>query len=204
MPTRFFYLCAVLLVGITAGGCVTGTYDRPTYSDPGPQISAGGVYSIEQFDVDSGVDVEGSPVFNARAGYRVSKHFTVELEYEYYHEYEADLDNLLDANLSGNALFLNAKAHLLTGSIQPYLIGGVGALFAEDLQLVNNAIFDTDDEIDAVGQIGIGIEAYKKRYLVLYAEASYHVPFDSLRDYEYGVINAGIIYRFGQPDSSGH
>ena len=197
-------LCWCILVGACIG-CVTGTYDRPGYTDPGPQVSIGGVYSIERFDVDSDVDVEGTPVVNARVGYRLSERFAVELEYEYYHEYEADLNGMFDANLSGNGFFFNGKGYLLTGSIQPYLLGGVGVLFQEDVRLViNRTAFDTDDEIAPAVQIGIGIEAYKKKYFALYAEASYHFPFDALEDYEYGVLNAGIIYRFGQPDSSGH
>ena len=205
MPSAAFVLrfCGCFIVA-ACSGCVTGTYDRPGYAEPGPQMSLGGAYAVERFDVDPGIDVESTPGVNARAGYRLSERFALEVEYEYYHEYQADLNNFIDANLSSNAVFINGKGYLLTGSIQPYLLGGVGVLFGEDVELVNNMSFDTDDEIDGVVQIGIGIEAYRKKYLAIYAEASYHFPIGVLSDYEYGVFNAGLIYRFGQPDSSGH
>lgn len=161
-----------------------------------------------------------------RAGYRFHSLFAAELDYQYLHEFEiertpyaprpgfetnpviAAANREVDAEVTVHSIMVNGKVYPMTGLIQPYVLGGIGAVIGDADEKANNAGRD----VDAVfgGRIGGGLDYYVTRNVVLNFNISYTITTKDFRadGFEADIslthvpISAGVIYRFGDPPAT--
>jgi opacity protein-like surface antigen len=90
----------------------------------------------------------------------------------------------------------NAKGYLLTGSIQPFALFGVGAMKvkAEDKRGLGLSFSETDLAL----RFGAGVDFYFSQRIAVDLIADYVYPTDDLRDprFHYVSVRVGVKYRF--------
>jgi opacity protein-like surface antigen len=209
------WLTALVLCAASAASGETDDYARR-----GLYAGVGGAYVIEQFDLpDATLTLPESPIFHydvdggdswgaeARVGYRFHPNLAAEGQLQCYDNFGIDVAEVADARpkrdfltLNGLSLMGNVKGYPFTGRVQPYGLLGLGLLWLhtqpprtlyDDLQKG----FD-DHEVEFAGRIGVGIDGYLTRNLLLNVETSYLVPTGGLRDFRMVPISLGVQYRF--------
>lgn len=144
-----------------------------------------GAYAIETFDV-SGFNASDGGGFNLRAGYRVIPNLALEAQFEFVAGFS---DQGID--IEAWNLMANAKGILVPGRFQPYALFGLGVIEGEA-----SAGGITVDDTDFAIRVGGGVDGYVTENWVLFVESAWVKPTDTLEDFSYVTVGAGIQYRF--------
>ena len=149
--------------------------------------------------------VDNSFGFNGRVGYRCHPRFSAEVEVEWLHGFDADLEQpgvaqLARVEVDPLVVTANAKGYLLTGRYQPFLLLGLGAMSGDikvkDPVGLSFTKIDSESENVFAMRFGGGIDLYATKNIVVSLEADYVMPFGNLDDLNYVTFSWGFQYRF--------
>jgi opacity protein-like surface antigen len=161
------------------------------YARRGFYLGGGGTYAFENFQDTGGIDFDDSIGANALVGYRLFSRFATQVSFEWVEGFELDEDAFFDLEVETFLLTFDVKAVPLTGRFQPYLVAGVGALYAE------TEVLGTDfDDADFAARAGAGIDLYLTRNIFLALEAAYVLPTGDVEDLDYVSTRWGLGFRF--------
>lgn len=176
-------------------------------------LGAGASYAWENFDDDELTDLEREPGisnvdvefddawgFNVFAGYKFMKYLALEANYNYYDDFEVDLD----ARVFGNSVSADADIEIWTVTadlllmypvfddrLVPYLRFGGGYMDAEI-----DAGGDDDDENDLVMNLGGGIDYFLNEIVSLGLDGKYVWGRGDLDELEYFVGTVRLGFHF--------
>jgi opacity protein-like surface antigen len=168
--------------------------------------SQDGVESLPGFESASSDLEDLNWGMNTRLGYRISPHWAAEAEFEWIRRFEIDtkvkFDDDSEQEKSTDIRFITATANgkyfLLTGRIQPYVVGGAGYGYATS-NLAGQSTKDRDDGF--VLRAGAGVDLYANRDVALTFETAYVYPTSSgIEDLDYLAVQLGITLRFYAED----
>lgn len=191
--------------------------DPPVILDPG-------LYSFGFGDVEDG-DAFGA---TGRGGYRCHPRVSAELQFERLENFGVsiletgmqpgnDILRKFDLELETLVLTSNAKAHLLTGRYQPFVLAGIGFMRMESkfYDVTSGVPMDptrpescddaparclasnqTDRTVRLAFRFGGGLDFYLTEQVVVVAEGSYLMPTGKLDDLAYYSFSLGLQYRF--------
>jgi opacity protein-like surface antigen len=220
--------CAIGLLGTTSSA-FAGAYGEPVqaeeapvaapapvvaeeteidYSASGPYIGVGGLYAIEMFE--NKTTQEGTALgrlhpgnsggFQVNAGYRVIPNLALEARYEYYSEFDTDSPRApSNSHINGYSVTANAKAFLLTGRWQPYVLVGLGYLSMEKDGIVQQGGTKNDsDDGGFAMRFGGGMEAYLTENISFGPEIAYVLPIaaDNINNLDFLTVGAGLRFHF--------
>jgi opacity protein-like surface antigen len=140
-----------------------------------------------------------SPVgLAARVGYRFHPYLAGEVEFRWFANASAELDNgddTLDAvKIETLALTGNVKGYILTGRIQPFLLAGAGFMHLNGTNKFNLDVETSGDEFAA--RFGGGVDLYINRNFVVVVEGGYVLPTGKLSRLDHVLWSVGLQYRF--------
>ena len=170
---------------------------------PLPPSSGGPVGALNETPFED--DIRYSLGDEGRVGYRLHEHFALEAQVTYLHNNGDKLDDTSQSldfeTLSGTG---NLKVFLLTGRVQPYVVGGVGGSWVHE-QSALPGVFDEAPIIvkrsssNALFTFrgGLGLDFYVDEPVLPYMEASY-LGFTGQLDPDDGMIPfvLGAQFRF--------
>ncbi len=171
----------------------------PDYARDGFYLATGALYAAEDISTDSSsdlppflkADIGDSWGFDFRAGYRFHPHFAWDAQFQYMNDFTSSVGGVDIQSTDAQAFSVNLKANVLTGRIQPYVLGGIGFL-----RLHGASVFS-----EFAGRIAGGLDGYITENVVLYAEAGWILPNADLADFKLIPVSFGVQYRFGGGDS---
>ena len=205
---RHFVFVSVL-VGVALAASVSRAADEE-FLRRGAYVGIGASRGLNFFDDafqdafrSNAVEVNDTWGLNARAGYRFTKWFALEGEYEWLDRFQAGVGTFDIAEVTTHTVTVNVRFVAPIGRIQPYFLMGFGGTFFD----VHNQSFfgvDTDDAVPC-GRIGAGFDFYVTRNLLLNlgaegvlndAKVQSHFIGDSGHGLEYVALQFGLGYRF--------
>ncbi len=156
----------------------------------------GELFESEIEDSLPGVDLEvdNSKGFNALFGYRLFPWLALELQGDYYDDYNIELLGVDAAELGGWSASLIGKFYPFTGRIQHYLLGGGGYMEVDLSDQLGLGL--SEDSGGSVAQAGLGVDIYLTRHFVLNLEGSYAFPMGGVADLDFWTVRGGLEYRF--------
>ena len=201
-------VASVLLLGVLAVPSARAA--DPDFARSGVYVGVGGTYGLNllesSFDdvFNDSVDVDDTWGFNTRLGYRALSWFAAEVEYEYLNNFEVSVDGVRLADLRAQTISGNVRFIVPLRRFQPYLCLGAGATL---FSLVNNSVPGLEvDDSSFSGRVGVGIDVYATRNIVLgvgadavLSTAEVKDPFfsgDTSSSLSYVALHFGIDYRF--------
>jgi len=160
-----------------------------------------------------GVDVDASLGFHARGGYRLHPRLAIEAHFEDLAGFdiaakdgqrprpEASTDL---ANVDGWTLTGDLKVFLLTGTIQPFGVVGVGLMSADAERTASDNLGDGAAQLVAevpsgdafTVRFGGGIDMYLSPHFAICIDTTYVLPTAPLQDLQYVSFEWGFQYRF--------
>ncbi len=184
--------------------------------DRGPYIGIGGSYAIQNFDTDE-LDVLRyygfNPEFdntwgiNAKVGYKFNPVVSLEVAFEYLPGFNYSETSRwssppisIDADLDVLTVVLAGKFYPVPGYVRPYFTAGLGVMNASMDSTVSAAGYfpesAKEDETDACGKIGFGIDFFINPNLSFNVEGAYTVGFSDLDNIRYFTVSAGLGFHF--------
>jgi opacity protein-like surface antigen len=160
--------------------------------------SATGGFSRFQSGLPSDIKVDDSFGAGAQLGYRFHPRAAAEAEFEWLGRYfgsvdvdggEIDLFRIGSWTATGNA-----KGYLLTGSIQPYGLVGVGVMRSNIKDALGLDL--SGKSTDLALRFGAGVECYVFRKFVTTIGVDYLHPTGDQKDLNYVSVQVGLQYRF--------
>ena len=154
------------------------------YARRGLVAGLGATTGIEFFDGDQARGEETSFGVAARAGVRCTERMSSELAWEWQEGFAAGND-------SDDALWTltsNAKLHLLTGRVQPFLLAGIGILHGD--------IPGYQPRTDVAGRLGGGVDFYLTEEIAISLDASYVAPTGNVQKLDYVSVGWGLQVHF--------
>jgi opacity protein-like surface antigen len=185
--------------GFYAG--LSGTFSPDPY-DNGSEL---------EDDLDDGLELYTTDTWglSGRGGYRLHPNAAVEVQIEVLTGKHADgvdgrisvasdSSEIAEFSLRPVVYTANAKGYLLTESIQPFALVGVGVMTGKlrVSSLVDLSPSETQRETGLVTRFGGGVDFYMTEELVLSVGADYVLPFDDVEAFDYISLNAGLLFRF--------
>ena len=178
--------------------------DRPRF-----YLGLGALVGIEDLNVGKqpfgaggsavGVDVAdqnwGGEV---RAGYRFHPHLAAELQGQYNGLYDVKAETVghpLLGSVEVVTTTANLKAFVLRGPVQPYVLGGVGIMWADTEDRVAGAKLPLGD-VEFAGRGGLGVDFYLSPMLAVNLEGSYVAAAGGLAGYNVAALGAGVQWHF--------
>lgn len=147
----------------------------------------------------SNIDFSDRWGVNARAGYRLASWFALEGEYEWVNDMNATVGSIGVAHVGVQTATANFRLIAPFWRVQPYFLGGVGAVFFDSSGILGLKIDDTA----FAGRVGLGVDVYLTKSILLNvgAEAmltNARVSLGSFSENGLGLVTlqAGIGYRF--------
>ncbi|MBW2421130.1 MAG: porin family protein [Deltaproteobacteria bacterium] len=194
-----------LALGVVLGLAFASASQAQDFARKGGYAVVGGNYMLEQFTNPGRFSFGDSWGLNLRLGYRYLPWLSSELEWEFISGFDINDGQDADGNpiergdlkIDGGNISLNTKAYLMPGRIQPYVLLGVGALYASVtnfgyelswLRNVNGVSFSVRG--------GVGLNVYLGHRWGLTAGVSYVFPVGNLDNLRYLSADAGFEYRF--------
>jgi len=194
----------ILALGMLLGLALASPSQAQDFARRGGYFVAGGNYVLEQFTDPGRFRFEDSWGLNLRLGYRYIPWLSSELEWEFISGFDIkgqDADgtpvNEFGLKIDGGNIGLNTKAYLMPGRIQPYLLVGIGVMYASVtnfpyqlswLRNVEGAAFSVRG--------GGGLNVYLTDQWGLTAGVSYVLPVGNLENLRYVSVDGGFEYRF--------
>lgn len=184
-PPRY-PLLAVLLLSLLA----TPVRAHDVYARPGTYVAASATLAIENLEGSSQHDLSAG--FQLRLGYRASEIFSTEIEIDYAHGFD---DSPGPEDTVGiYVLTANLKASAPLGRLQPFGLLGLGFSSA-DFQS-SNPLIGRYDSTDGAAKLGLGLDYYLTRYVVLSASGEYNFVFSRGLSLDFMTLGFGAAYRF--------
>jgi hypothetical protein len=187
MSKRAPFRCLVL-AGLLCLPLHAAAGDEP-FGRKGLYVAAGAAYGIESMERVSGagLDISDSWGIDARVGYRIAPHAAVEINSQYYTDFNVNSKAGADVgSIDGYVLTANGKIYPATGRVQPYAVLGVGFSAFHGLGR------DWSD-VDPVLRLGGGVDLYIIKQLAAYVELSGSLP---VSDDLVAPLLMGLQYRF--------
>ena len=160
----------------------------------------GGVYTQIEDEIEDqlaalghlvNVETDATVGFKLVGGYRLSPHFGIEIECEMLSETDIDISDLgVIGDFQSWTFTGNAKWLLMTGRVQPYLLGGLGIMEVEFNSSVGPG-FSTSDSDLAIRFAG-GFDVYLTEHVVAYGGVDYVLPTGDVKDLDYLSFGAGV------------
>jgi opacity protein-like surface antigen len=190
---------------------------QPEKDRSGPFLGLGISYFIEEFPKigqtnlgrDYRTDFDDSWGFNLRGGYRFNDYLAAEGVMEYADGYSSkvslppaglgvDSETIDDSRWSID-FALNAKAILPLGRFEPYVSGGIGFLYMNELKIEEleipgegrSKLSQSDDPVVFMGRVAAGVDFAINDTFGLFAEAAYLMPTSSQSDFNAIAVNFG-------------
>jgi len=160
-----------------------------------PSYSFAG-FEDEIEDLVPGIDisVDDSRALRGGIGYRVNPRLELELQGEWFEEYNIDLLGVEAAEFQAWSLALIGRVYLLTGRFQPYALAGGGYLDIELSDKLGLGLSENSSGTMARG--GGGMDFYATNRIVINVEGSYVLPLGGLENLDYWTFGLGLKYRF--------
>lgn len=168
---------AILSVWITPNRVAA---EDSEYARNGLYVSAAGSWAIypdladaanQAFTTTVPVDVQSPLGFDTRFGYRFHPRFATEAQFEWLSEAEIPLTATSQFQLETWTLTANAKAYILTGRYQPFILLGVGTT---NFEYGDEAAVGINVEgYNFAARMGGGIDLYATRNIVVSLDATY-------------------------------
>jgi len=162
----------------------------PDFARNGVYLGVAGTYAFENFDTPGSLDADDTLGLNARLGYRLHPYVSAELEFEWLEGFDL---NVAGAEVEAWALTANAKGHLMTGRIQPFLLVGLGIMQAE---IDGAGVFGDPKQEGFAARFGGGVDVYATENFVVSVGADYVLPTGDLDGLDYVALQWGFQYRF--------
>ena len=208
-----------VIVGTQAEPAAPAVVAEPAKDRSGPFLGLGISYFLEEFP-GSGVDSNGQGYatdydnswgFNLRGGYRFNDYLAAEGVLEYADGYSSKVERPNPAGLIGVDsdtiddsrwsidFAVNAKAILPLGRFEPYVSGGIGFLYMNELSIEELEIpgegrvkySQSDDPVVFMGRVAAGVDFAINDTFGVFAEAAYLLPTSSQSDYNSIAVNFG-------------
>ena len=196
MRPKMLLLCLALVLALPESVRADEGYTRTGVYFGFHSMYMGELFESEIEDSLPGVDLEvdDSKGFNARFGYRLFPWLALELQGDYYDDYNIELLGVDAAELGGWSASLIGKFYPFTGRIQPYLLGGGGYMQVDLSDQLGLGL--SEDSSGSVAQGGLGVDIYLTRHIVLNLESSYAYPMGGVADLDFWTVRGGLEYRF--------
>ena len=180
---RALSLSAIVIVSISGA-------ERAIANDLDSGIYLGVAFAIgvEQFSGVPGVSFEEGFGFDIWGGYRFNRWVAAEVELLYLKGFKIKGTGV-DANLVNGTV--NVKLYPLAGSIQPYLLGGVGGGRFE----LSGGGLDASDS-GGVFRVGGGLDFYFIDSIAFVAGVDYLITRGNITDTDTVNIKLGVQYQF--------
>jgi opacity protein-like surface antigen len=196
------FLGALLVVLALRPGFAAEADEEADPARTGPYAGLGLVYGAPVFDLEAseqrvgGGSLGDSPSFglDLRGGYRFHPHFAAEGNFQWVSGMEIEQAGQELGDVSPWTLTANMKAFILTGTFQPYVVGGVGILHVKGDESVDLAL--PDSTTGFTGRIGGGADYYLRPDIVLNVELSAVLPAGQVSRFRYLPLAFGAQYRF--------
>jgi opacity protein-like surface antigen len=181
-------------------------------------IGIGGSYALEDFDVDeveaslegiasdSDVDFDDTWGLNAKVGYHVNNWLSLEFDFDYLSDFEADegLNVLgipvnLDADLDVITYMAVFKFTCALEPLKPFLVAGGGIMDADvdaKASALGESASDSESETDICGKVGFGVDFFATESVSIGLEGSYVWGIDDLDEISYYNFTLGLGYHF--------
>ena len=179
--------------------------DRPRF-----YIGLGAILGVEDLNVGSQPAGPGGSSVNVdvddtnwggevRAGYRFHPNLAAELQGQYNGLFDVKA-NTVGRPLLGNVEVITSTANLkvyplAAGPVQPYILGGVGIMWADTEDRVAGAKLPLGD-VEFAGRGGLGVDMYISPMLNVYAEGSYVAAAGGLAGFNVAAIVFGTQLHF--------
>jgi opacity protein-like surface antigen len=163
-----------------------------TWGRKGPYLGVGGLAMFSNSGhLHDGVslDDDTGSGFNVRLGLRTATWFALEVMYEQVMNFEVS-DSNDTKKAKGWFWSLNGKGYLMTTKrLQPYGLIGLGAVSIQPRLISRRTGFGM--------RFGGGIDYHITKHFVANLEGGYALGIGTqVEDYGYGVLGAGLTYRF--------
>lgn len=207
MTTRVL-ITALAAVLLTTGASRAAEDDtdfgrRGFYFGLGPQWALEAMHtSAHTFTGTSGATVNAVDSFGAdgRIGYRLNRFVAVEGEGQFIGDVDlkARVPGQSGSNRVGSIEAVtstaNFKLYPIEGRVQPYVLGGLGLMWAHQENSLPGARRGNDTEL--AGRGGLGLDVYLDRNFAVNLEGSYLAPASNLRNYPIAAVTTGVQYHF--------
>lgn len=193
-----------IIVGSEAPPPAPVAQEQPALDRSGPFLGVGVNYFVEDF-TDTGVlDFGDTWGFNLRGGYRFNDYLAAEAVLEYANDYSAELttaagiccgyEDKVSETLWTLDFAVNAKAILPLGRFEPYVSGGIGFLYGNELAIVDeweeNEVGDvvptklsaTSDPVVFLGRVAVGVDVAVSESFGVFFETAYLMPTSDYSD----------------------
>ncbi len=149
---------------------------------------------LDDIGIVNDLDVRDSFGLQGRLGWRFIPHFAAEVQVEYLFGF--DVKNLGQklGEFEMLTATLNAKLPLTTRDVQPFVLVGMGALFAHIDGTAGAGVSGGDWGPALRG--GAGLDLYMTEHVVVSVDATYVRPFEHVRNLDYLSVGFGVQYRF--------
>ena len=160
-------------------------------------------------DNTASINDKNSLAINARIGWRLLPFLAAEVQYEWVDEFQMQTRGRSCAKADMQLITGNIKLIAPTGSVQPYLLAGVGASqsnldiieveFApENSCMIQNGYQSSQTKWEMAARFGGGLDFYLTRSILMNLEASTIYSDDKFlgEQWPYVSVSAGIQYRF--------
>lgn len=177
-------------------------FDRPHF-----YLGLGPLYAFEQFHTTShvftggggtAVGADDSYGAEGRLGYRLHEHVALEAQAQYYGQSDLNAHGPKGSqrvgSFEGVSATGNFKLYPLVGRVQPYVLGGVGLLWAHLKNDLPGARRGNDTEL--AGRGGLGLDVYLDEHVALNVEGSYLAPASNLKDFPLAAVSGGLQLHF--------
>jgi opacity protein-like surface antigen len=175
---------ATLLLPIGASAANEGP-DRT-----GPYASLSFALGYDQFELEGLGDFGTGMGIDVRGGYRLHRWLAAELEFDFLHFDDTELG--VDHRGRMYLATANAKIPLLSGPLQPYVLGGVGVLHAD----IDTSTMGGTHDTGFAGKAGGGIDLYLNDYIVLTTDVTYVGTTGAVDDRDRIDWKLGLAMRF--------
>ena len=221
MKTLGIAIWTVLLCGLGLAGKAVADDEDGGISLSGPYLSLGPTYTTsaiegmvevifdDAFAIPLDLDLDDSWGLNARVGYRFTRFFAAEVQYEWIDEFDYHFSSsgvdLGGASTEGHTFTLNGKLIAPIWRIQPYLLLGLGfSVYDFEDSTPFNALGGSGTHVAFAGRAGIGIDFHFTDHISVYSEGSVLATTRDFEepdtgdydDYYYLGITVGLQYRF--------
>lgn len=164
------------------------------YSRRGFYVSGGLFYAPQLFDTS--YRAENSQGAFGSIGYHFAERFEVEVRFDGFQDF--DLSNSeYTGYFNGFAVTANGKLFILTGSFQPYIGLGIGALNGKvGFTEIATGTFQSDRSTVATFRVAAGLDWYLTETIAITGDAALLLPGGSLSNANFATLGGGLKLRF--------
>jgi hypothetical protein len=201
---------ALLVVALSLCVCGAASAQRrhdDSFGRPGGYLSLGAGGATESFQLDPlDIDLGSALTVGGRLGYRASPFVAVEAAVDYtasaFNSRFAAPGGLGEVETRTVIGTANVKLYPGGWRVQPFAIGGAGAVYAMVDCRLNGAIVGcgqagtSSSEAVFAGRVGGGLDIYLSQNVALTGEVTYVMPTGNLGDFRFVTYGGQLLVRF--------